>query len=284
MNWIRENKSLAVFLGVVIAVALAIGVLLYFAIGHFSEVNETYTAQAAELQRLRALVPFPNEENLEKFRAQGKVLSDAITSLETNLTATQFPLDPATPQEFQDKLRASINALTASAAANGVALPTDKPFALGFDRYQSELPGKDAAAPLARQLAAIELVFNTLISAKIDSITAVDRPELPEEKNQKPSKSLVAMHPFSVSFVCGQRRFRSVMNSIVTDKKQFYVIRAVHVKNQGDKAPSKVVPGAADAPATPDAKAKALTYLFGAEKLVVDMNIDIVNFDNTQKK
>lgn len=283
MNWIRENKFVAVFLGAVIAAAAGIGVLLYFAIAHYGEVNDTYTAQTVELQRLRSLVPFPDEENLKKFQEQGKVLADAISGLESSLTSYQFPLEPTTPQEFQDKLRTSINTLTAHAAENGVALPKDKAFALGFDRYQSELPSKDAAAPLARQLAAIELVLDTLINAKVDSITSVDRPQLQEEKNAKPAKALVVKHPFSISFVTLPKlRVRKVLNDIVTAKNQFYIIRAIHIKNEAQDAPSKT--GAPDATPPPDGKPKSLTYLFGAEKLDVDMNIDIVNFDNTQKK
>jgi hypothetical protein len=286
MNWIRENKFLAGFFGVVIAAAVAVGVLIFLAVGHYGEVDEAYTTQSVELQRLRGLTPFPDEANLKKFQGQGKVLGDAISGIETTLTAVQMPLEPTTPQEFQDKLRNSINSLTARATEYGVALPKDKAFALGFDRYQADLPNKDAAAPLARQLAAIELLINTLISAKVDSINAVDRAPLPEEKNEKPVKSLVIKHPFSVSFVAEQSRFRKLTNDIVTAKKQLYVIRAIRIKNQAEKAPSKTVAGAAtdSVPAATDAKAKSLTYLFGAEKLAVDMNIDIVNFDNTQKK
>ena len=73
----------------------------------------------------------------------------------------------------------------------------------------------------------------------------------------------------------------------MTAKKQFYVIRTIRIKNQAEKAPSKTVAGAAGAETaavTPDSKQKSLGYIFGAEKLDVVANFEIINFDNTQKK
>ena len=285
MNWIRNNTFLAGFLGVMIAGVAALGVLLFLAISHYGEVDEAYTAQAAELHRLRSLTPFPDEANLAKFQAQGAVLNDSISELLGKLINVQFPLEPTTPQQFQDKLRASINALTAKANESGVKLPAD--FALGFNRYQTDIPGNEAAAPLARQLAAIELVINALIVSKVDAVTAIDRTPIAEESGKKPAKTLVAKSPFTISFSAEQGRLRKLLNDVVTAKKQFYVIRTIRIKNQAEKAPSKTVAGAAGAETaavTPDSKQKSLGYIFGAEKLDVVANFEIINFDNTQKK
>jgi len=270
MNWIRENKILAVFLGFVAVGALGLGFLLYQAMSTFSDVDAAYKEQLDKLTALQSQSPFPNAQNLKTYQEQSTALTAAITALQGDLSTHELPIVPLTPEQFQDKLRTSVNAAADKAKENKIT-GLDK-FAFGFDRYLTETPSKDAAAPLGRQLEAIEFVVNELLDSHVESIGAITRPPLPEEAGQKPSTASVVKHPFQISFVSEQGRFRKILNDIVGNSKQLYVVRLLQINNQKPTSPSK-----ATAAATPAAD-NHLQYLFGAEKLNVDMKLEIIDF------
>src|SRR2546423_245676 len=122
MDWIRENKFLTGFFAVVLIGALALGYLLYSALGSYSEVSDKYTQQADELHKLQSSVPYPDETNLKKFRDQKQTITQATVTLQQTLNAMQLPLEPMTPTEFQDRLRKSVTAIRDKAKAANVAL------------------------------------------------------------------------------------------------------------------------------------------------------------------
>jgi hypothetical protein len=270
MNWIRENKFIAGFLGFVIVAALGLGFLIWQAVGNFGAVDGTYRDQLDQLNALQSQVPFPNQQNLKKYKEQDEDLNTANTALQADLATHEFPLEPMTPEQFQDKLRTAVDEVAEKAKDNKITVP-DK-FAMGFDRYLTETPNRDAAAPLGRQLTAIEFIINELLDSRIDSISIISRTPLPEESGQKPSKNSVVKHPFEITFVSEQGRFRKVLNDIVSNSKQLYVVRLLQIKNQVDKSPPKVAQNAAGS------DDKHLKYIFGAEKLELVMKLEVIDF------
>lgn len=286
MTWIRENKFLAAFFGFMIVGIGGLTFLLLQAKGHFEEVDTEYNSKKQTLSGLEASVPYPYEENLKKYKEQQSELSEAITALEKGESAIQYPLDAVTPEQFQDNLRSAVNAINEkvkdkkSDKTKGVV--PDK-FGLGFERYLTETPSKDAAPALARELKAIDLVVNELIDSHVDSINSISRKELPEEgaKQAKPAKpSLVVKNVVDINFSCEQGRLRKILNDLMDTKKQFYIVRLIAIKNQKDRAPSKAAPGG---PNPQTGQSDKLAYIVGTEKLDVTLRLEILNFNLPQK-
>ena len=272
MNWIKENKFLTGFIVVTLLGAGALAYLVMSAKATLDEADQRYNAAASELTRLQSGAPFPDAGNLKKMEDLKKVHHAAIEDLQKNLAATQFPLDPLEPAKFQDMLKTTVDRVKAAAAAADVKLE-DK-FYMGFDRYQTEPPKPEAAAPLGRMLKSMELVVGMLIDSKISQITELKRDLLPEESGKKePSakpgakedstKALVTRHPFEVAFVAHEGKFHNFVNAVVTSKKQFLVPKAVTVKNDKEQGPSrndpnKVAPPPPPPPINPDPNAPAV--------------------------
>ncbi len=308
MNWIRENKFLTAFFAILIIGIGVLGFLAYSAWGSFGEVSENYNKQAAELKRLQNLTPYPNEANLRKMQDQRDAYIAATTDLQKKLAAIEFPLQPISPTDFQDRLRASVSQMIDKAKNAGVK-PPEKSFYLGFDNYQTSLPRPEAAAPLYRQLQAIEFALNQLIEDRVDAIVSLTRSTLPEEAataapqqggprpqqrtggGNAPAKKLVDKNSFEVGFVADQSRFRKWLNDISSAKQQFYVVRLLTVKNESQKGPSRAdsTTAAAD-PNTPAAQVPAaagaaspapntLKFVEGTEKIDVVARVDIVSFN-----
>lgn len=299
MTWIRENKFLTAFFAILVIGAGVLGYLLYTASGSFDEVSENYTRQAAELKRLQNLTPFPDQANLQKLSEQKQAYMQSLSNLQKTLSGMEFPVEPMTPEKFQDKLRAAVSQMMDKAKSADIKLP--EKFYLGFENYQTSLPKPEAAALLGRQLQAIQRVVDLAFEAKIDEITSLSRSALPEEsgapvkaearggKANTPAdaKSLVAKSSFDLNFRAEQTRFRKWLNDLSSNKDQFYIVRLLAVSNDNPKPPSRLEAGAADAsaaPADPVAAASSpagnsLKFVVGIEKVNVTAKIDVLDFN-----
>lgn len=294
MNWIKENKFLSGFLAITLVVAGVLGFLMVSAMGRASTVQTNYDTAAAELTRLQNSAPFPDADNLAKMQALKKQHKAAIEELQTKLAATQIALQPGTtPVQFQDKLKEVVTQVKAAATANGVKLP-DK-FYMSFDRFETETPKPEAAAPLLRLLESMKLVVEMLIANNVTEISELKHEALPEEagaarnpaqggKPEKPDKApskddsskLVTRHPFEVAFVAHEGKFHKFINSVITEKKQFFIPKSVVVKNEKEAPPTRATPPKdkpADGPAGED-----IVMIVGEEKLQVTVKIDVVDF------
>ena len=292
MNWIKENKFLTVFFGVMLAGASALGYLLLSSKANFDEVQANYNTASTELSRLQALSPYPNESNLKAMQAQKSEYVGSSIRLQESLAALQFPLEPIHPEEYQDQLRKTVDEAVAKAGPG--VLPAK--FYLGFDSYQSSPPTGDAAAPLSRELKAIEWVVNALLDAKVHSISDIRRVPIVEEtaeakaaaKTGKPLKVTsdggVHKSNFEITFTAEQGRVRSALNAIVNSKKQFYIIRSLIIKNEKEKGPLRAtasvpgVNGPASQGVAPSDSSQKLQVIAGNEKLIVTARIEIVDF------
>lgn len=305
MSWIRQNRFLASFYATTAVGAIALSALTYVQYDKYSAVSEDYVKQAAELKRLQSLTPYPSEENLKKLKLQRQTLDGNIQTLQAGLGKMELSVAPTSPEQFQDKLRSTVLAVADTAKQNSVKLPEKEKFYLGFDLYQAQPPKASATAGLMNQLAGIETVTKLLLENKVAQIDSVKRAPLPEEdqknaaqpgapaqKTTAASAGALRKTSFEIAFKADLKQARKVINSIVTENKQFLIIRALRIDNENPKAPSKKgidENQAGAAPADPSkpagsAAASALKYILGAEKVNVVAQVEIVNFKGNPGK
>jgi len=304
MNWIKENKFLTGFFAAMCVGVLVLGYFLYSAMGSFDKATSQYGERVTELNRLQNLKDAPNQENLAALAGQKEGAVKVIESFQSMLAGKAFPIEPMSPEQFQDKLKATKNAVVEK--AQGATKLPDK-FYLGFDPYETRPPdNKDVAALLGHQLKAIEWIFNQLIESRVTEVkTPIKREPLPEEsgktrteKGDKKAKApLVTTNSIELILQCRQNSLATFLNALVSPTApQFYTVRTIRLKNENEKGPPRVDPNAVavavapaldpaaappvagaapGAPAAPQAIAK---YIVGEEQLEVTLQIDIVDF------
>ena len=259
MNWFKENKFLATWLIVTLVGAAVLGFLMFSARSSYAETQQRYDEQSSELSRLQTAAPYPNAENLKKMEALRKDHNTAITTLQKDLAAAEIPLEPTTPEQFQDLLDKSVKRVTTRATELGVTLPKDK-FYMGFDRYERDIPPAEAAPKLGRMLKAMELVVMQLLENRVTELTDLKREPFPEEgiapaggggaqrdppgssgrgSRNEPATAALARQPFDVAFVAQEAKFHSFVNAVVTAKTQFLIPKSVTVKNEKLEGPSR---------------------------------------------
>lgn len=262
MNWARTNRFLAGLLGVLVVGAGVLGYLISTSYARFSEISATYDQQAAELQRLQKLAPYPEEASRKSYEEQKKQYAEAVVNLQRQLSTDSPAPENVGATEFQTRLRDAVAGVVAQARQNNVTLPAD--FYLGFEQYRASVPTAAAAPLLAMQLKAYDQIARLLIAQRVDAISVFKRAPLPQESGAAepaaqpppaasgggaakggpgagrggtaPSLPLVTVYPLEIEFRASPSPFRAVIDEVVK-ARPFYVLRALRVKNERDKGP-----------------------------------------------
>lgn len=264
MDWIRENKTLASIMGVFLALALALGFLVFNAWSAFSESNDRFANANNGLAAMKSADLFPSSENLVKKKTAVEDYEKKVTTLSKVLLSLQPSAEAVTETDFQAKLKAKIAEIRASAGKT-TKLPGD--FALGFADYTSSLPKSAVIAQeLSEYLDASEAVTRTMIGAGIESVDTFDRSLLGLEKGEpaqpkapsglipgapkkgvgvKPAAAtkevakMVERRTLTLTMTCDQGPLQKMLNQLASPSEMpyFTAVRLLRVENEKNEGP-----------------------------------------------
>ena len=301
MNWFRENPFWSAFIAIAGGALLLAAALFWWTKGSYEDAMAKYRESAAEQTRLESGNPYPSAANAGKMKTYLDNYKATLDKLKAELKTRMLTEAPLAPNEFQTRLRQAIIHTAENARNNRVKLPAN--FFLGFDEFVSSLPSPEEAPALGQELSQVQLLLNTIIEARVDAITAFHRlphpgtspaPAATPRTPSKPSPGLKLIEQRTVEFAisASPTAGRRVINQISADSEQFFIIRAIYVKNQKDKGPPRetaagagaaiplptpvVSAGASPAPAaTP---AGPLNFIVGNEHIDLSARVELVNF------
>jgi hypothetical protein len=312
MSWASENKFLIGFGAAVLAGAGTLGYLTFQAMGSHETALSELTAAKDELARVEGLTPFPNEAALKQLRAEKKELEDRLSAIQQAFKARVLPIEPIRKEAFQDLLKDTVATVLSSAAEAEVSLP-DK-FYLDYADYREKTPEEPAAPLLARQLRAIKIVIDLLINERRLELKELVRDRFSEEMTSpKPGESqpppgkpatgqaarkLVEKMGFSMKLTCSDEALRRILNGIVGNKQQIFIIRHISIQNERQASPQKtaatVGPSTPHRPASlpasavpPDGIATPavnLEYAFGKERIEATIAVEALDFAEPEKR
>lgn len=286
MNWYRENRWLGNFL-IAFAVSALLAVwFLFRASKALAEASAEFSQVATERTRLEHLNPFPNEENYRKTQAGLENYGAALNKSKEDLEKQVIPLLALAPNEFQSRLRQAILSATERARANRVKLPDN--FYLGFDEFVTALPNMAEAALLGEELGQIELLVNILIDARVDAITALKRAMASSaepaaspvaHKATATAPTVVERAIVDLTFTASPTAMQKVLNQTAGSDGQFFIVRALQVRNEQQKGPSREQSApTAWASASATSPTGALKFIVGNEHVETAAKIELVRF------
>src|SRR6266542_1667514 len=185
MKWFQQNRAFGTLLIVFGICALLAVALLYWRWTAWNDARQAFDQVAAERNRLGHLDPFPNDANYRKLQGYLQTYSTALDKFREALKTEVAPAPSLAPNEFQSRLRQATIATLGRARVNNVKLP-DK-FQLGFDEFATIMPNTAVTPLLGQELSQIQMLINILLDAKVDSVTSLRRPRLPEERGAAPT-------------------------------------------------------------------------------------------------
>lgn len=294
MSWFTENKFTAVFGGITVVAAGALGWLVLGAKGDLEAKQTEFTDFTGRLSNLQNGKPFPNDKNAAAYKQEFARVEAELVKMHQRLLATELPLEDVRPNAFQEQLKQTVDKIKAESLAKKMLLPgqkkddasavaADTTLNLGFD-YLSTLPQDEASSELARQLKTMDFVMQQLLANGATELLEIKREPLAVEKGDKGAKKdekkpvagapkgkteeeskLVVRNKFEVKFVASQASFMKILNAITSAPQPFIIPRRVNVRNEKTEGPSKEVavlntptdapPADPAAPATPAAPA-----------------------------
>ena len=298
MNWFQQNRWLGTFLIVFGVSALFAGALFYVGRSNWNQARNAFDVAVAERNRLERLDPFPSDTNYRKMKTELEHYSVALDKVKATLKTEVLPAPPLAPNEFQSHLLQVMLATTQKARANKVKLPNN--FYLGFGQFVTTTSGTALAPLLGQELSQIQVLFNILLEARVDSVTAFQRTPLPEETalaaaTPTPARGQKAVQPapagpkmlernvVDLTFKAAPSIARKVLNQIATSPAQFYIIRTLYVRNEKDKGPprektAETNPAAAQPGVTNPPSNAPLNFIVGNEHIEISAQIEMVRF------
>ena len=303
MNWFRKNPFWSAFIAIAGGALFLAAGLLWWTKGSYEDAMAKFRESATEQSRLESGNPYPSAANVRKMNTYLDDYKAALQKLKAELKTRMLTEAPLAPNEFQTRLRQAIIRTTENARNNRVKLPAN--FFLGFDEFVSSLPSPEDAPALGQELSQVQLLLNTIIEARVDAITAFHRishpgiataaaplPAATSSTSPKASLGPKLIEERTVEFAisASPTAGRRVINQIAAASEQFFIIRAIYVKNQKDKGPLRenagataMIPppnpaptGAGPAPAaTP---AGPLNFIVGNEHIGLSARVELVNF------
>src|SRR6266436_8439554 len=159
MNWLKRNLFLVA--GGVVALAL-LGFAVFFLLTRKTMVDEVtaeLNTRTEEWKQLVASDPYPNQENIERAKAEQKKLAGFLDQTRKFFVpVASFPtnLDGAT---FKNLLETTIAELVHDADKSGVSLPSSNRYDFTFKPQRSSLDFAPATlVPLAMQVSEIKAI------------------------------------------------------------------------------------------------------------------------------
>jgi len=303
MKWFQQNRAFGTLLIVFGICALLAVALLYWRWTAWNDARQAFDQVAAERNRLGHLDPFPNDANYRKLQGYLETYTSAVDKFKEALKAEVAPAPSLAPNEFQSRLRQATIATLGRARVNNVKLP-DK-FQLGFDEFATIMPNTAVTPLLGQELSQIQMLINILLDAKVDSVTFLRRPRLPEERGAAPTPTpspspgrrvataklggtpvptLIERNIVDVTFKAAPSAARKVLNEIVSSTGQFFIVRTLYVHNEKDKGPSReraagsAPAESAQATGAQPAAAGSLNFIVGNEHIEVSATIEMLRF------
>lgn len=319
-SWIKENKQSFLVLSIGGAAFLGIVVWGFLQGQQESETYQKMTSDASSIENI-ASSPKPSHDNvLKQMKAAEAEVIERYNLIEAEMLPYQENCDPEkidiTPSAFLSEVKATNKALTEMAKAKNITLIKNVPWA-GMTKYGMDL-ASDANAPyLNFELQGIRNVLDIVMASGATSISKLYRQPLEMEQGaaaastKKPAASNAGARstartamkkaqenivmPFEISFTGDRGIVAKVLNAISSDKRYYYTITAMRVKNVLEVLPVlKVVaaekpademmdalsaPAAAKgASAAPAAPTEVLQPLVGHEALTVFLALDLYYF------
>jgi len=318
MDWIRENKPLAVIIGVVLAVSAGLGYMLFNAWSRFETSKETYLGLGSQIAGLNSAPLAPTEANVTIKKKAVDEYAAKVNQLGGALLLVQSQLAPVKDIEFQAKLKSKIADARKAAGTFKMSLPGE--FAFGFDEYTTRLPkSAEAASELSNYLDATDELLKLLMKCGVASVDLFERSQLPVEQAQAPAPgtasnarlapaAILTKRQVSLILTLDQGPLQLLISRLANPSEMpfFTNVRLVRIENQRIDGPLRAEVQLPETPGTesggvgvgtsepgqpvatdvikfPDPAPKDSVPVIGEEMLKVQLEIDFLRFNEAAK-
>lgn len=218
--------------------------------GKYAEAMTGWESKVGSIESLERRVPYPNAENAGAFGTKLDEYKSSVKALSETLKTFQRPLNTTLANtEFQQLVKKRVEEFRAAATEGKLEIATETEFQLGFESYANSLPAPELVPLLDYELEAIDHLLRKLISNGATGLLGFGRDGIPGEGGGEaaPPTSVVHKYPVRVRFRAPYGSMQKIVNDLANDRKFFYIVRVIKVKNQLKEGPVKLTADAGNA-------------------------------------
>lgn len=211
--------------------------------GKYAGAMSGWESTVSGIGSLERRAPYPNEENAKAYGAKVEEYKASVKALSETLKSFQPKLNKELKNtEFQQLVSTRVGEFRTAATQGGLEIATETEFQLGFDSYANSLPAPELVPMLDYELGAIDHLLRKLITHGATGLLSFGRDEIPGEgaNQEAQSNSVVHKYPVRVSFRAPYAALQKIVNDLANDRKFFYIVRVIKVKNQMQEGPVKL--------------------------------------------
>lgn len=231
--------------GIVAAVVIGgSGFYAFSSHGKYTQAMSGWESTVAGIESLERRVPYPNKENAEEYGKKVDEYKASVKALSETLKTFQRPLNTTLINtDFLQLVKKRVEEFRA-ASAGKFEIATEGDFHLGFDSYANSVPAPELVPILDYELEAIDHLLRKLVESGATSMKRLERDEIPGEgaNQQAQESSVVHKYPVRVQFTAPYAAVQKVVNDLANDRKFFYIVRVIKVRNQMQEGPVKLTP------------------------------------------
>jgi len=328
MNSPKINKTFLTALIIFILISAAGSFLWYTTSNSLSEVRQAIEQEKSALTKIQNRANFPSENNIKAFETViGKIETD-ISVVRQILQESKVPGESIPGDVFQTRFARMKQQLIEACQSLGITIPENFQFAFSF--YATNTPSREDTEALTQQLGIIENLTRILIDARVNRITSFKRmiveKNLPSGVVLEAGGGLTSLRatqaagqdffppipsneqlryntlPFILEFESDENSLRRIINDLSrppslnqTDKKPYFVIRALELTNSKTTLPTLDVLRASSAQedaisqrqsttmAAPAQASIAPKIVVGNELVQTRMRVDYIEFKQSQQ-
>ncbi len=248
MNWIKENKFIAVLAGITLVIVAALYFVGSTKAKEYEEAKEKFDEANSEATSFESMALYPKPENkagktkaLDEYRKSVDGLQNSFEKFRP------AELKNVSSQNFTGALKEADEELRKAFEQSGTKVPDA--FFVGFERYRASLAPERNTGILSFQLQAIKDTLLDLAKAGPTALLNLHRPNLAEEDGQTftsgPNDAARAL-PFEITFIGSESSAREFLSSVTKLDKYFITIKALRISN-AKKDPPKATDAKFDA-------------------------------------
>lgn len=253
MHWIKRNLFLAV--GGLVALALFGGGIFYFltAQGRKKSIVEDWEANKAEMDRLQAQKPFPNQDNIKRVKEETEKLRAAVGQLHRFFAPV--PAEKVTGTAFLSYRANTLAELQRMAEQAKTTLPS-RNYAFSFETQRPKTEFKEGTFPaIPEQMAEVKALCRILFDAHVDPLVNIRRARVSrDDEDSTAATDYLALtietnaetgtvsSPYELSFGGLSSDLAVVLQRLAASPHGF-IVKGIHVEPMAQPAAAVGAPG-----------------------------------------
>lgn len=254
MNWIQENKQVALILGISLIIVLACLIGGFSLSSGANSAKEEYEMTLSEVKTLENKETNPDPQSVRALGEKVTLFADSTDKLKQRMNQFGAPIGDIEPEQLRQDIVEAVQQLRNLGAEKRPSVRFNDLFFMGFETYRDQIPPESAKNELAFQFQGVKWLFDVILDSGVTQVISVNRARLPNETGYtppiQPNNNFGATPPppppafdtmpIEIVLTGTKDSWMKILNAIAAENADyFFTVRGIKIQNQKRESPSR---------------------------------------------